>query len=378
MKQSIHFRFRISILVFCLVFLAFLLFFALENFLWLSKISEKNEELFANSFFLGRFFIAISFSILSGLGAYVFSNNFYESLRHLSHLIQYWSKTLVPINEDAITLYKDSEVTQIISFFHKGIIANKQREEDRLVKSIELNNTNIVQRLKPYLPEMELGGLNNLDVSVFPNYTNNPRCDFVDVIELESGYLCVIAGFENLEILESIYKYKLQGIFAVVRALYHAKEEDVLMQVNKVIQQSKIDNLNLGLFFISNNSDHITYLNNQKTPFLMLGDQGLSIHYSEEMLYDFTTKETLFLKAVFVKPSYLIVLSDRIHELLNINPNNLVEYLESEVFTKPNFKNSKDLLLQISLHLDAYGKKQGIKNVLEYLVCIVIKKIGSS
>lgn len=376
MKQSISFRLRISILVFGLVLASFLFFFAIENFIWISNIKDPKGEVFPRNFFLGRFLIASSFSILAGLGSYVFTNNFYESLRHLSHLIQYWSKTLTPIDDNAIHLFQDSEVTQIISFFHKGIIANRQREEDRLIKSIELNNANIVDRLKPYLSEMELGGLNNLDASVFPNFTNNPRCDFVNIIETENGYLCILAGFEKLEILESIYKYKLQGILSLVKGMYFAKEEEILRNTMIAIQQAKIDNLNLSLFYVSNTSNHISYTLNQKTPLLLLTDQGLNTIYSEDIFYDFTKKEIIFLKAVFASPAYLIVLSDRIHELLDTTPNALVKELESEVFSKPKFKNSKELLLQISLFLDAFGRSKGIKNTLEYLACIVIKKNG--
>ena len=119
MKQSLSFRLRISLLVFALVLAAFLLFFSIENFIWLSKVNNGN--IFPNHFFIGRFLIAASFSILAGLGAYIFTNNFYESLRYLAHLIQYWERTLVPMDEKAITLYEDSEVTQIIGFFNKGI-----------------------------------------------------------------------------------------------------------------------------------------------------------------------------------------------------------------------------------------------------------------
>ena len=375
MKQNISFRLRISLLVFGLVLAAFLFFFAIENFIWLSKIAETNTEVFPRNFFLGRFLIATSFSVMAGLGAYVFTNNFYESIRHLAHLIQYWSRTLTPLDENAITLYQDSEVTQIISIFHKGIIANKQREEDRLIKSIELNNTNIVERLKPYLPELELGGLKNLDVSVFPNYTNNPRCDFVNVIETENGYLCLVAGFENLEILESIYKYKLQGIFALIKGLYNAKEEEILSQIHNAIKQTKKENLNLSLLYVSNTSNHISFTHNQKMPLLLLDDQGLSTTFSEDIYYDFNA-EPLLLKAVFSNPAYLILFSDRIHEVLDINPSILVSELESEVFSKPKFKNSKELIFQISLLIDGHGKSKGIKNTLEHLACIVIKKTG--
>jgi Arg-Lys translocation region protein phosphatase len=87
--------------------------------------------------------------------------------------------------------------------------------------------------------------------------TNNPRCDFVDVIETENGYLCVLAGFENLEILESIYKYRLLGIFSLVKGLYNAKEEEILLHVNNAIRKANIENLNLSLLYISNTSNHI-------------------------------------------------------------------------------------------------------------------------
>ena len=339
MKQSLSFRLRISLLVFALVLAAFLLFFSIENFIWLSKVNNGN--IFPNHFFIGRFLIAASFSILAGLAAYIFTNNFYESLRYLAHLIQYWERTLVPMDEKAITLYEDSEVTQIIGFFNKGIIANKQREEDRLIKSIELNNSNIADRLKPFLPRMELGGLNYLDVSVFPNHTSNPHSDFLNLIETESGYLGIIAGFEKTEILESIYKYKLQGIFYLMKGLYHAKEEEILLLVNEALKETKIDNLNLSLFF--------------------------SPIYPEEIYYNFPTKEAVFLKAVFSKPSYFIAMSDRIHELLDTSPSALITEMEAEVFSKPKYKNSKELILQISLFLDGFGKSKGVKNILEYL-----------
>lgn len=374
MKQSLSFRLRISLLVFALVLAAFLLFFSIENFIWLSKVNNGN--IFPNHFFIGRFLIAASFSILAGLGAYIFTNNFYESLRYLAHLIQYWERTLVPMDEKAITLYEDSEVTQIIGFFNKGIIANKQREEDRLIKSIELNNSNIADRLKPFLPRMELGGLNYLDVSVFPNHTSNPHSDFLNLIETESGYLGIIAGFEKTEILESIYKYKLQGIFYLMKGLYHAKEEEILLLVNEALKETKIDNLNLSLFFLSNHANHITYLHFQKTPLLLLSDSGLSPIYTEEIYYNFPTKEAVFLKAVFSKPSYFIAMSDRIHELLDTSPSALITEMEAEVFSKPKYKNSKELILQISLFLDGFGKSKGVKNILEYLTCIVIKKLG--
>ena len=71
MKQNISFRLRISLLVFGLVLAAFLFFFAIENFIWLSKIAETNTEVFPRNFFLGRFLIATSFSVMAGLGAYV-------------------------------------------------------------------------------------------------------------------------------------------------------------------------------------------------------------------------------------------------------------------------------------------------------------------
>ncbi|MBK8396972.1 MAG: hypothetical protein IPL26_17295 [Leptospiraceae bacterium] len=373
MKQNINFRLRFAILVFGLVFVSFLLFFSIENFIWLSKV---NGEVFPSHFFIGRLLIATSFSIISGLGAYVFTNNFYESLRYLAHLIQYWGRTLIPMDEKAITLYEDSEVTQIIGFFNKGIISNRQREEDRLVKSIELNNANIVDRLKPFLPQLELGGLANLDVSVFPSHTNNPHCDFLNVIETESGYLGIIAGFEKTEILESIYKHKLQGIFSLIKSLYYAKEEEILLQVNEAIKQTKIDNLNLSLFFVSNHANHISYLHFQKTPLLLLGDSGLDTIYTEEIYFNFNAKDVIFLKTVFTKPSYFILMSDRIHELLDTSPSSLVAELETEVFSKPRYKNSKELILQVSLFLDSYSREKGIKNLLEYLTCVVIKKIG--
>jgi Arg-Lys translocation region protein phosphatase len=212
-------------------------------------------------------------------------------------------------------------------------------------------------------------------VSVFPNYTNNPRCDFVNVIETENGYLCLVAGFENLEILESIYKYKLQGIFALIKGLYNAKEEEILSQIHNAIKQTKKENLNLSLLYVSNTSNHISFTHNQKMPLLLLDDQGLSTTFSEDIYYDFNA-EPLLLKAVFSNPAYLILFSDRIHEVLDINPSILVSELESEVFSKPKFKNSKELILQISLFIDGLGKSKGIKNTLEHLACIVIKKTG--
>ncbi|HMV43452.1 MAG TPA: hypothetical protein PK079_04235 [Leptospiraceae bacterium] len=376
MKQTLSFRLRVSIVVFILVLSAFLFFFIIEQSLWLSKIDETNPEVFPRNFFWARLLIASSFSILAGLGAYVFTNNFYESIRHLSHLIQYWSKTLVPNEDRGISIYPDSEVNQIIQFFNQGILLSKQREEDRLKKAIELNNTSIVERLKPFLPESKLGDLENLDVSIFPNFTNNPRCDFVTVIDFELGYLCVMAGFEEIEILDSIYKYKLQGLFALSSGLYNAKEEEILYLIWNAIRSTEKENLNLSLVFVSNHSNHISFLQNQKTAMMILSDNGLSTNVSSEIYFDFKRKDTTFSKTILVNPSYLILLSDRVHEILNINPSDLVSMIESEVFSKPTFKNSKELMLRLSLFLDGFGKSQGIGNTLEYLACIIIKKKG--
>lgn len=374
MRQTLSFRLRVSILVFLLTLSAFLVFFLIENIIWLSKIEETNMEVFPRNFFWGRFLIAVSFSILTGLGAYVFTNNFYESLRHLSHLIQYWSKTLVPIEDKGISIYPDSEVTEVINIFHQGIIASKKREEDNLIKAIELNNSSIVERLKPYLPEFKIGDLQNLDVAVFPNHTNNPRCDFVTVIEFEQGYLCIMAGFETVEVLESIYKYKLQGIFSLAQGLYSAKEEEILFLVWNAIKATEKENLNLSVVFVSNTANHASFIQNQKTPILILNDGGLLTNVSEEIYFNFKQKDTTFSKTTLESPSYFIMISDRLHEFLDISPTELVANLESEVLSRPLFKTSKELMLRLSLYIDRLGKERNLANALEYLACIIIKK----
>ncbi len=364
-----NFRLNVSILSAILVFLSFTFFFIIEYFFWLSLFKDQLDF----NFYIGRVFISISFSFLSGLCIYIYANNFYESLRTLAHKIQVWGNTLEPPAESGVHLKLDPEIIEIEKYLLKAIESSQQKEKENLIRSLEKNNASIVENLKPFLKEIQLEGLDYLDVSVFPKTTNNLDYDFLDVIETEQGYILFLMGFEKTEILESIYKHKLTGITSTLGSLYNAKESEILIALEKILEENLYPNLRISLQFIPNTANHLDSLHFQKMPILEISDSGITIIRSDEINLPMNRK-LKFHKSIFTSKSYLILISDKTQEALKISVNELIAVLEKEVFSKPIYSNSKELLYQISLLIEQLALQKNIKGILEMFYCIVVNK----
>lgn len=364
-----NFKLRISIVAGLLVFLSFQAFYLIEYFYFFSSMSFVADE----NFHIGRFFISVSFSFLTGLLVYVYANNFYDSLRDLSHKIQVWGNTLEKPIESVSLLKKDPDIESLEKFLIRAIEENDKKVSEKLKRELEKNNTLIVESFKPYLPENKLKGIEFLDASIFPSSSHNFDYDLVQIIETEKGFILLLTGFEKSEIFESIYKLRIKSICSTLENLFYFKEDEILKSLEKILEQNYFPNLRLSIHYVPNISSHLSSLHFQKMPMMILDDSGISLVRSDE-IYLPTNTNLKFHRSVFEQKSYLILISDHITEKLNISPKELILILEKEVFARPIFSNSKELIYQISILIEKLGKEKEQESVLEWLFAIVLFK----
>jgi Arg-Lys translocation region protein phosphatase len=282
-----------------------------------------------------------------------------------------WSRTLEVPTEKEIFLKYDPEVQNLEKYFLNAIESAKKREEEAILRNLEKNNSNIVEYLKPFLPETKLMGVDYLDISFFPIQTSDYDFDFISIIETEKGCICFLAGFENNEILESIYKYKLFGIITSLKTLYHSKEEEILNFLEKIIEENYFKKLRLSISYIPSTSHHISSIHFQKIPIIHLNDSGITYIQSNEI---YLPEKVKFHRAVLDSNSYIIIISDKIHERLELTIADFNSLLEKNIFERPSFRNSKELILEISQLLERLAEKKSIQNILLDFYCIVVKK----
>ncbi len=364
-----NFKLRVSIIAGLLVFLSFQAFYLIEYFYFFSSINFMADE----NFHIGRFFISVSFSFLAGLLVYIYTNNFYNSLRDLSHKIQVWGNTLEKPVESISVLKKDPDIESLEKFLIRAIEENEKKVSEKFKRELEKNNTLIVESFKPFLPENKLGGIEFLDASIFPSSSHNFDYDLVQIVETEKGFIMLLTGFEKSEIFESIYKLKLKSICSTLENLFYFKEEEILKSLEKILEQNYFPNLRLSIHYVPNISSHLSSLHFQKMPMIILDDSGISLIRSDEINLP-SGNNLKFHRSVFEQKTYLILISDHILDKLNISPKELILILEKEIFARPIFLNSKELIYQISVLMEKLGREKKLDNILDWFFAIVLLK----
>ncbi|MCB1192927.1 MAG: hypothetical protein KDK90_20955 [Leptospiraceae bacterium] len=369
--MMITFKNKISLFVFSTVFISFLVFILLENALWLENILQKGELTLPVT--LGRFFIAISFSMLVGLSTYLLANKFHTSIQYLSNLIK---SSVENIHTKEIkSKVPKNEIGEIIQTFKNSYLQNKEQEDLIVQNVITMNNLQIMENIQELLFNINLTTIKNLDISVLPNKSQNPLCDYINVIETSNGCITLMAGFPDANIVHSSYKFRIQGIVSMVENISHLPEPEILKYIDKSIRKVKIEGLNLSVIFTANNSDTITYINYQQNPFYKITKSNIDLLMNHNKPhFDFELSESKYLSAQLKTSSYLVLISDRILKPLRLTEDTLFTELEKEILSKYQYTNSKELLVQIGKHIETLGRNRKQTNILDYMSILVQNK----
>lgn len=365
------FKNKISLFVFFTVFIFFLAFIVLENTLWLGAALQKGELTLPVT--LGRFFIAISFSMLIGLATYLIANKFHTSIEYLSQLVNSSAENIQ--NQEVLTKVPKNEIGKIIETFKNSYLQNKEQEDLIVQNVITMNNLQIMEDIQGLLFNINLKTIKNLDISVLPNKSQNPLCDYINVIETKNGCIIIMAGFPDANIVHSSYKFRIQGIMSMVENIAHFPEEKILKYIDQSIRKVKIEQLNLSIIYVSNNSDSVSYINYQQNPIYKITKSNIDLLMNHNKPhFDFSGKTSEYLTAELKNSSYLVLITDRILKPLRLTEDALFSELEKEVLSKYKYASSKELLVQIGKYIETLGKNRKHNNILDYMSIFVLNK----
>lgn len=373
MRDYISFRIKLTAVVFAATLLSFVLFLAVENYLWIRKVSSLFHSFFGFSFYAGRALIGVSLSILTALTVYIFSESFYNALRKFSHRIQHWSGSLSVIAPKELHYEGADEIGEMMLYMDNAILRHESATKEKIRKSIERNNLSIAQRLEPYTPAITIHGLDIMEISYFPKEILAPYCDYTDIIETPSGYICIMAGFEQYSILGSIFKHRLNSIIYMSKLNLPLPEEEIISRICSAVSTHPPENVSFSLFLVNGASNLVTYLHTAKTPALLISDRGITLIPANYHDYPKSTPE--FTKTPLPAYAYLLLLSDRIHEYLDISVDQLLVELKERVLNKPGYASSRDLIKETSLLLESLAIAKDLNGILDIASLFVLRKI---
>ena len=374
MRNSKTFLLSSTFNAFILIFTFFVALIYIEDIYIFRQLEKTNEIL--PLIYIGRVFIALSFSLAMAIIIFLYTYNFTNQLKSFCFYI---SNTRFENYQDKI-LTKKLAYNELIELRDTIVETyNNYLENESIDKKNHSSNLKIdlISKLLPVVYSIKLNPIENLDVAVLPNKSEKSFSDLIDIIDTRNGCIICMTGSPLDNLNSSIYKLKVKSTLLAMKSFSHLVDEDLFHDIFKLLNEYITEKTNIFIAYISKNSNKLLYHKFQNKPIFILKESSTQILSSiEEDYYDKNFVNNNPIGIEFKVGEYLLILSDRLEMLNEFRSNDLSEYLNNKLNSfERNIKTSKDLILSLITSLESWQKENhGSGNILEYLTCIAIRK----
>lgn len=325
---------------------------------------------------LTRLVFGLCFSILTAVITSLSFNFFYMNLSRLVNFIQTWHEESRESDDREIPITRNDEIGSIIRSLQISLFQEKEKNDRKIEESLRQERMQIATSIHSDISRVRLRKIPGMDVSLFPNTSQNPSSDYFHILPTTDGCLGILAGFEKTGLLESAYKSKIHAMMSI---LHHCKSSDansVLRTLSQALNENPIPFLNLSLFHFDRETGELNYQGWQEMPYLVFGSQGLrELERGSAKHAPLGDGLEDFYRTTIQNEDYLILVSDRILSTIHLTGKQFAEELRRRVFDSPSpFANTRALTIGIANHVSRYYGKRALGN----LGLMVIKRSSRS
>ena len=360
--------------LFLLVFIFFVLLIYIED-IYIFRILEKTNEIMP-LIYIGRIFIALSFSIFISILSFLYIMGFLSRLKKLELITLEFAREK---NEETLlnTFLRYNELERLKNTIYDLL------EKYHLNELYNRNNSNvifkneIINKIIPNIFEIKLSPIKNLDISILPNKSPTVFFDFIDVIETVEGCIVCMTGNENDDIDSALFKFKVKNAINFFKTYGTTLEENLFNNIFSYIRESLESKVNISLLYISKKSDKLIYHSFQRNPIFYIREKKILklLNYNENYI---ESKNSIYnpFNIEFIYNDYILLISDRIEKLKEFSDDKYVDFIHEKLNNFESKKNSSKELLVYFINLLEIWQKQTIAsgNIYDYLACIAIRK----
>lgn len=374
MRNSKTFLLSSTFNAFILIFTFFVALIYIEDIYIFRQLEKTNEIL--PLIYIGRVFIAISFSLAMAVIIFLYTYSFTNQLKNFCMFI---SNTRFENYQDKM-LTKKLAYNELIELRNTLVETyNNYLENESIDKNNHSSNLKIdlISKLLPVVYNIRLNPIENLDVAVLPNKSEKSYSDLIEIVDTRNGCIVCMTGSPLDNLNSSIYKLKVKSTLLAMKSFSHLVEEELFHDVFRLVNEYITEKTNMFIAYISKNSNKLIYHKFQNQPIFLLKENSTQYLSSiEEEYLDKNFSNTNPIGIEFKVGEYLLILSDRLEMLSEFRNNELSDYLNKKLNSfERNIKTSKDLILNLITSLESWQKdNHGNGNILEYLTCIAIRK----
>ncbi|EKR72526.1 Arg-Lys translocation region protein phosphatase RktP [Leptospira noguchii] len=347
MVTKIPSKLKLSIAVFVLSFLFFLVYTITDDIILKSPLGQ--QKVISLSI---RLALSISFSTLIASLVFYFIKLIYSSMRSLVTLAQDWGNE---VYEETPAEERNDEIGELVRAFRLKFFQQKESKENPSLGEITKEIADSIQRA---FYRIQLPKILNLDVSLFPRMSGNSNCDYTSVVPSADGCVGILAGFSSPGILESAFKARLEGIFSLANETNEISGEELIFKIGKILSKMPIPFLNLSLFYLKTKTGELGYIHFQELPaFIYKNNEFIPLEKNKARYFDYKAADLEIHKTVLKTDEYWVLISDRTYSAIGVSASEFTKQFQN-VLADKNFQNSRDLILECARTLEKkYGKK---------------------
>lgn len=374
MRNSKTFLLSSTFNAFILIFTFFVALIYIEDIYIFRQLEKTNEIL--PLIYIGRVFIALSFSLAMAVIIFLYTYNFTNQLKNFCILISNFR----------FENYQDKIITKKLAFTelielrdtlvetYNNYLENESKDKNNHTSNLKID---LISKLLPVVYNIKLNPIENLDVAVLPNKSEKSFSDLIEIIETRNGCIVCMTGSPLDNLNSSIYKLKIKSTLLAMKSFSHLVEEELFHEIFRIVNEYITEKTNMFIAYISKNSNNLLYHKFQNMPVFLLKEN--SIHLLSSIEEEYLDKQFFNINPVgieFKVGEYLLILSDRLESLNEFRNNELSDYLNKKLNSfERNVKTSKDLIISLIASLESWQKENhGNGNLLDYLTCIAIRK----
>ncbi len=374
MRNSKTFLLSSTFNAFILIFTFFVALIYIEDIYIFRQLEKTNEIL--PLIYIGRIFIALSFSLAMAVIIFLYTYNFTNQLKNFCILISNFR----------FENYQDKIITKKLAFTelielrdtlvetYNNYLENESKDKNNHTSNLKID---LISKLLPVVYNIKLNPIENLDVAVLPNKSEKSFSDLIEIIETRNGCIVCMTGSPLDNLNSSIYKLKIKSTLLAMKSFSHLVEEELFHEIFRIVNEYITEKTNMFIAYISKNSNNLLYHKFQNMPVFLLKEN--SIHLLSSIEEEYLDKQFFNTNPVgieFKVGEYLLILSDRLESLNEFRNNELSDYLNKKLNSfERNVKTSKDLIISLIASLESWQKENhGNGNLLDYLTCIAIRK----
>ncbi|MBE8400829.1 Arg-Lys translocation region protein phosphatase RktP [Leptospira borgpetersenii] len=351
MVTKIPSKLKLSIAVFVLSFLFFLIYTVTDDLILKSPLGQ--QKAIALSI---RLAISVSFSTL--LASFVFYSVklIYSSMRSLVTLVQDWGND--DVYEETPVAERNDEIGELVRAFRLKFFQQKELEDAPSQEALGERTKELSDSIQRAFYRIHLPKIQNLDVSLLPRMSGNSNCDYVNVIPSMDGCVGVLAGFPSFGVLESAFKARLEGIFSLANEAGGIRGEELIFKIGKILSKMPVPFLNLSLFYLITKTGELGFIHFQELPaFVYKNGELNSLEKTKARYFNYKAIDLDVKKTILKMGEYWILVSDRTYSTIGVSGSEFTKQLQDTLEGK-NLQNSRDLVLNCGRILEQKFGKQ--------------------